>query len=330
MPTILGKEVGSTGYGLMGLTWRTPAVSEEQAFKAMRAALRSGANFWNGGEFYGAQEYNSLHLLRNYFTKYPEDADKVVLNIKGGLVEGGLAPDGSEKNVRRSVDYCVRMLEGRKKVDIFECARVDPNTPIETTVAALAQCVKDGKIGGIGLSEVRAETVRRAVKVHEIASVEVEVSLQSTDILTNGVGTTCGELGIPIAAYSPIARGLFGGQIKSAADLPEGDFRHHQPRFQPDALKKNLELAEGVEKLAKTKQCSPAQVAKAWVKALSGKGGLGDIIPIPGATTEERVLENGQDIKLDDVDLKEIREILAKTETVGDRYGGPLAALMNG
>lgn len=133
MPTLVGKEVGPTGYGLMGLTWRQEIPSQEQAFAAMKAALKNGMNFWNGGEFYGPPEYNSLVLLERYFAKYPEDADKVVLSIKGGTSADGSRPDGSPEGIRRSIDTCIAQLKGRKKIDIFECARRDQTVPMKTT-----------------------------------------------------------------------------------------------------------------------------------------------------------------------------------------------------
>lgn len=144
------------------MTWNHQPPSQEVCFETLNKALELGANFWNGGELYGSPEYNSLHLLNQYFTKYPEHADKVVLSIKGGLKAGQLIPDGSEENLRRSVDNCLRLLDGKKKIDIFECARQDPNFPVEHTVEVLAKYVQEGKIGGIGLSEVDAETIRRA------------------------------------------------------------------------------------------------------------------------------------------------------------------------
>lgn len=193
---------------MAGLTWRAKPPSTEQSLEAMRASLKYGANFWNGGELYGMPERNSLHLLNEYFTKYPEDAEKVVLSIKGGLKPGKLVPDGSEANVQRSIDECLRVLDGRKFLDLFECARVDPKTPIETTIAAINKYVESGKIGGISLSEVGEETIRKAAKVAKISAVEVEFSLWCTDILTNGVAKACSELNIPIVAYSPIGRGF--------------------------------------------------------------------------------------------------------------------------
>lgn len=124
MPQLNGQEVGSTGYGLMGLTWRQQPPSQEQSFRAMKTALNAGANFWNGGELYGPPTRNSLHLLNEYFTAHPEDAEKVVLSIKGGLKKGELAVDGSSENIRRSIDECLTVLDGKKKLDLFESARV--------------------------------------------------------------------------------------------------------------------------------------------------------------------------------------------------------------
>lgn len=144
----------------------------------MRAALAKGMNFWNGGEFYGTEEYNSLVLLERYFKKYPEDADKVVLSIKGAAGVAGHGPDGSPEGVRRSVDNCLKLLNGRKKLDIFECARRDTNTPLEVTFGVLdKEYVQTGKIGGISLSEVKASTVHEAAKITKIVACEVELSL---------------------------------------------------------------------------------------------------------------------------------------------------------
>jgi pyridoxine 4-dehydrogenase len=121
-----------------------------------------GANFWNGGEIYGTHSYNSLHMLHAYFSNYPEAADKVVLSIKGGMQSGTLIPDGSEENLRRSVDECIKILDGKKGIDIFECARLDRAYPIEETIKILAKMVQEGKFKSIGLSEVDADLIRRA------------------------------------------------------------------------------------------------------------------------------------------------------------------------
>jgi pyridoxine 4-dehydrogenase len=164
----------------------------------MKAALNCGCNFWNGGEFYGTEEYNSLHLLQRYFTKYPEDASKVVLSIKGGL--NNMRPDGSPENVQRSVEECLRLLKGTKCIDIFEMARVDKNVSLEVTLKELEKYVQVGKIGGIALSEVSAATIRKAAGITKIVAVEVELSLWTTDVFNNGVAAACAEHSIPLVA----------------------------------------------------------------------------------------------------------------------------------
>lgn len=284
----------------------------------MRTALSHGANFWNGGEFYGPPKRNSLQLLNRYFTEYPDDAERVVLSIKGGLKD--MAPDGTPEGVHESVDNCLKLLGGKKKLDLFECARVDPNTPIETTIKALAEYVKKGKLGGISLSEVKAETIRRAHKVHPIAAVEVELSMWETTILTNGVAATCAELGIPIVAYSPLGRGFLTGEIKSLDDMGKEDMRRHFPRFSPENLPKNVKLVHKIEALAQTKGCKPSQLALAWVRQLGEQPNMPVIIPIPGATTEARIKENMAVVKLSEADMAEIDKTIESIEVVGQRY----------
>ncbi len=165
----------------------------------MRAALAAGCNLWNGGEFYGTPEHNSMTLLKKYYEKYPEDADKVVLNIKGAT-RPGLSPDGSAEFVRESVENCLAMLGPRGKIDMFESARRDPNVPLKETLGTLAQLVDEGKIGGVALSEVNANTIREAAKITKIVAVEIEFSLFATEPLNNGITQACYELKIPIIA----------------------------------------------------------------------------------------------------------------------------------
>ena len=180
----------------------------DQCFKVMKAALNNGATFWNGGQFYGPPDRNSLQLLDKYFTKYPEDADQIVLSIKGGMDMEKRMPVGDEAGVRRSVDNCLEVLDGKKKLDLFECARVDPDTPVEETMRVLKTYVDAGQLGGISLSEVSASTIRRAAKVAKIECVEIELSMFATEAIENGVTETCHELGTPIIAYSPLGRGF--------------------------------------------------------------------------------------------------------------------------
>lgn len=325
--TLAGSHVGTTGFGLMGLTWRPNPAPQSQCFDAMKTALEHGANFWNGGELYGTPERNSLHLLREYFEKHPGDANKVVISIKGGLEKGGMKPDGRPENVRRSIDECLTQLAGTKKLDLFESARVDPETPIEVTIRTANEYVKAGTLGGISLSECSADTIRRAAKVAKISAVEVEYSLWATEIQDNGVLATCGELGIPIIAYSPLGRGFLTGQIKKRDDLPEDDMRRHLPRFSEENFPKNVELIHQLEKLAERKGCTPGQVGIAWVKAQSERNGNPVIIPIPGATTTERVKENLVNVDLSENDLKEVDSILASVEIHGERYHAAVNSL---
>lgn len=196
--------------GLTGFSWRTEVISTDDAIEVMKQTLEYKANFWNGGNFYGTREYNSLHILKAYFEKYPEDKGKVVISIKGGTNPATHNPDASPDNIKKEIDYCLEML-GDTKLDIFEAARVDPKVPIEETVKAIQEYVDAGKVGGVALSEVSAESIRRAAKAiapAKIAAVEVELSLFSTDIFTNGIAQACADLEIPIVAYSPLGRGF--------------------------------------------------------------------------------------------------------------------------
>jgi pyridoxine 4-dehydrogenase len=298
----------------------------------MKRALEAGANFWNGGELYGPPDANSLHLLEYYFRKYPEDSEKVVLSIKG-CFSFTTGPDNSAEGVRKSVDNCLQILQGRVPISIFEPARVDPKVPIEETVKALAEYVKAGKIGGIGLSECSESTIRRAHAVHPISGVEVELSLFSRHVLQNGVSAACAELDIPLVAYSPLGSGFLTGQFKSLSDLGEKEFRRQQPRFQPDAFESNLRLAQQVERIAQDKGVTVAQLAIAWVqsqgRAFTSQSSSPQIIPIPGCTTVARVDENLTGVTLSAAELSSLEEIFNQNSVQGDRYGGFLAGLMN-
>ncbi|KAI1466498.1 putative aldo/keto reductase [Daldinia caldariorum] len=321
MPQIAGKEVGPIGFGLMGLTWRAKPCSQEQAFETMRAALKNGCNFWNGGEFYGPPDYNSLVLLERYFEKYPEDADKVVLSIKGGFNTATNQTDGSPENTRRSINDSTAQLKGRKKMDLFEFARRDQNVPLEVTFDVVnKEFIQTGKIGGVSLSEVRAETIHEAVKHVKVHAVEVELSLFSTEVLENGVAAACAQYGIPLVAYSPVGKGMLTGQIKKIEDIPEDSHLRMFPWFLPGNFEINMELVRQVEAMAKKKGCTPAQLAINWTRALSRRPGMPTIIPIPGATTAARVEENSKLIDITDEEMAEIDVTLSKFKRAGDRY----------
>lgn len=320
MPQLVGKEIGPTGFGLMGFTWRPNPVPQEQAFATMRAALSHGLNFWNGGEFYGQPPYNSPILLERYFSLYPEDADKVVLSIKGCGGVDGMHPDGSAAEVRRSLDTVIKQLNGRKKLDIFEAARRDPKVDMEETFGVMQEYIDKGLLGGISLSEVSAETIHKAVKITKVVCVEVELSLFATEVLDNGVAAACKEYGIPLIAYSPLGRGILTGQIKSRDDLSMFPMLLHFPRFSEENFDINLQLVRQVEQMAKKKGCTPAQLAISWTRCLSRRPGMPEIIPIPGATTVERVNENAVFVELTDQEMDEIDATLAKFDVKGARY----------
>ena len=203
---------------------------------------------------------------------------------------------------------------------MFESARVDPNVPIEETLGELAKLVSEGKIGGVALSEVNAASIRRAAKVTKIVAVETELSLWSTDPLTNGIAKACADLHLPIIAYSPVGRGMLTGQIKSFDDLPEKDVRKILPRYQPGNFEKNMELVRLLEAIARRRGCTSAQLALGWLVGLGKREGMPLIIPIPGSTDVGRIKENAAAVELSEQEMKEVDEILASFEVAGDRY----------
>lgn len=318
---IAGKPVGHIGYGFIGLT--NPAglggmPSTEEAITTLKAALNAGANFWDAGEIYGTVDYNSLHLLNAYFTKYPEDASKVVLSIKSCFdLRAGKAHNDAA-SVKAHIENCLKVLDGKCQIDLFQPARLDPDVPVEETMGAIAEYVKAGKIGSVGLSECSAASVRKAVQVCPITAVEVELSLFETGILSNGVADACKEFGIPIIAYSPLNRGFLNGQLRKYEDMELTDFRRRFPRYYPENFDNNLKLVDAVERVAKQEGCTTIQAAIAWVSAQGERLGV-PIIPIPGARAVARVEENMNDVKLSKSGLEEINEILAKTEVKGGR-----------
>ncbi|KAJ0109566.1 hypothetical protein J7T55_014128 [Diaporthe amygdali] len=311
--SIADRPVGSVGYGMMNLTL-FGNISHDESTAPLKTALDNGANFWNAATFYGPPNAHSLHLLKHYFTQYPKDASRVFLSVKGAYDGATQTPRCSPEDVRASVEESLRVLDGTKSIDLFACARLDPKVAIEITVATLAQLIQEGKIGSYGLSEVNAETIRRAHAIHPVAAVEAELSLFSRHVLEKGgVADTCRELGIPLVGYSPLDRGWLTGQVRTLDDLPADDFRRHYPRFQPGNFEKNVKLAARVEQVAKKKGCTSAQVAIAWVRAQG-------VLPIPGATKPPRVIENCKIVELTDAELAELEQAVRLTEVSGDRY----------
>ncbi|KAL7621044.1 hypothetical protein AAE478_008356 [Parahypoxylon ruwenzoriense] len=325
MPAAKSLSTGPIGFGLMGMTWRAHQTPDDQAFAAMKAAIANGATFWSTAEFYGTAEPTAgLSLLRRYFEKNPDDASKVTLFVKGCADLKTLYPTNSRAGVRASAENCISALGGAKKIDVFGPTRIDPSVPLEETVGELKALVDEGKIGGVGLSEVGAETTKKANAIVPLSLIEVEFSLWSTEILTNGVAETAKALGIPIVAYSPLGRGFLTGQLKSVKQIPEGDIRLYFDRFQPENFDKNLALVDKLNAFAQKKGVTAAQLALAWVLSNSNSGVAGTIVPIPGATLASRVEENNKLVSLSPSEKAELDAILKSIQVIGGRYNQQL------
>ncbi|KAK6539702.1 Pyridoxine 4-dehydrogenase [Orbilia ellipsospora] len=322
---VANRQVGDLGFGTMNFTWRPTNLPDEEAFAAMNAALERGANFFVSGEFYGTQDpQDNLRLLNRYFTKYPENAKKVVLSVKGGVNMKLHRPDGSPEGIRTSIDNILEKLDGKVKLDVFCIARVDPTNPVEQTWKTVKEeYIDTGKIGGLCLSEVKAETLKKAVSVCPVSVLEVEVSLWATEIFENGLVEVCAEHNIPIAAYSPLGRGFLTGQLKSPDDIPDSDMRKRFDRFQPENFGKNLELVESIKKIAEKKGVTPAQLALAWV-VQKGQEYNVSIIPIFGATKESQVIENLEETSLTKEEMAEIDAVLKSFKPIGGRYNAQM------
>jgi aryl-alcohol dehydrogenase-like predicted oxidoreductase len=255
---------------------------------------------------------------------------KVVLATKFGIVRDPSNPNvrgvnGKPDYVRRACDASLRRL-GVETIDLYYQHRVDPNTPIEETIGAMAQLVKEGKVRYLGLSEASAQTLRRAVKVHPIAALQTEYSLWTRDP-EHEILATCRELGIGFVAYSPLGRGFLTGQFRRFEDLPADDYRRNSPRFQGENFQKNLDLVRKVEEIAREKGCKPSQLALVWVLAQGN-----DIVPIPGTKRRKYLEENAGalQVKLTKEDLRRINEVFPPEAAAGQRYPEHMLALVNG
>ncbi len=247
--------------------------------------------------------------------------DEVVLATKFGNER---APDGTRigvngrpEYVRSACDASLRRL-GVDHIDLYYQHRVDPDTPIEDTVGAMAELVSAGKVRHLGLSEAAPATIRRAHAVHPVTALQTEWSLWTRDPETDGVLETVRQLGIGFVAYSPLGRGFLSGAFQTLEDLADDDFRRHNPRFQGENFRKNLELVERVRQIAASKGVSAAQLALAWVLAQGD-----DVVPIPGTKRRRYLEENvaADDIRLTAEELGRIDEVLPVGAAAGDRYG---------
>lgn len=295
------------------------------AFEAMNTAIDINLpqkTFFNGGEFYGANFIN-LEYIRDFFKEYPEQRQHVVISIKGAIDNTTLAPHPTEEGINASL---VNVLKYIPDLDFFEPARLSPDVPFEITAKALCDAVDDGRIKGYTLSEVSGETLDQFLKIakHKPVAVEVEFSLFTRDAISNGVATIAGANDIPIIAYSPLSRGLLTGEVRSLADIPEGDMRRHFERFSEENIVKNVAIADKVVALAKDKGVTAAQLALAWLRYHSGKTLDGVtyplILPIPSSSSKSRVEENFAKVELSDEDYSKIQELVDWELVEGHRY----------
>ncbi|KAI8946307.1 NADP-dependent oxidoreductase domain-containing protein [Xylaria longipes] len=324
---IVEKDVKDIGYGLMSLHLpREKPISDDERIAMIKAAIDAGATFLNGGEFYGSLQENSLSLLKRYFEKYPEDANKVVIGIKGGM-RIPLSVDNSPEYTRESIENCLKLIGDKGKIDMWEMARRSTQEDYIKSLRVIDEYVKQGKIGGVTLSEVNVNTIRQAAKVVKVVGVEIELSLFNTEPLHNGICAACAELDIPIFAYSPLGRGFLTGKAKKPEDL-YALFRQ-MPRLQGENFNANLKLVEKVKEWAAKKGCTPAQFSINWLVALSKRPGMPKIIPIPGAASLERIKENIHEVELTDADMDEVDVFLEEFNPHGDRFSETLAKLVD-
>ncbi len=309
-----GPRVSALGLGCMSMSEFYGKCDEAESIATLERAFDLGVDFLDTADMYGVGLNEELvgRAIRGR-------RDRVVIATKFGIVRSAdgarLGISGKADYVRSACEASLRRL-GVEAIDLYYQHRVDPRTPIEETVGAMATLVKEGKVRHLGLSEAAAATIRRAHAVHPIAAVQTEYSLWSRDP-EDEILPTCRELGIGFVPYSPLGRGFLTGQIKRFEDLAADDFRRMNPRFQGENFEKNLALVRRVETLAASKNCLPSQLALAWVLAQGD-----DLVPIPGTTRRKHLEENvaALDVTLSRADLASIDELAPKGAAAGERY----------
>ena len=320
-----GPEVSALGLGCMGMSEFYGAHDDVDSIKVIQHALDAGVTLLDTADIYGPHTNEQL-----VGKAIKGRRGEVFLATKFGIVRD--PADSAKRGVNGRPEYvhaaCDASLKrlGVDHIDLYYQHRVDPETPIEDTVGAMAELARAGKVRFIGLSEPSAQTIERAHKVHPVTAVQSEYSLWTRDP-EDGILQTCEKLGIGFVPYSPLGRGFLTGAIKSPDDFDAGDYRRHSPRFVGDNFAKNLELVDKVRELAKDKGCTPAQLALAWVLARGEH-----IVPIPGTKRIRYLDENlgALDVALSVADLAAIDAIFPRDAAAGTRYQASMMSLLRG
>ena len=322
-----GPQVSAIGLGCMGFSefYTSSAASETEAIGVIQSALLLGLTFLDTADIYGP--FTNEMLVGKAIAGR---RDQVFLATKFGIQRDPANPkrrgiSGKPDYVRLSCEASLQRLNV-EQIDLYYQHRVDPATPIEETVGAMAELVKHGKVRFIGLSEPSAQTIRKAHRIHAITAVQSEYSLWSRDP-EDGVLQTCRELGIGFVPYSPLGRGFLTGRFRSIDDLQADDYRRYSPRFQGGNFAKNLETVDKVREIAKERNCTPAQLALAWLLAQDPH-----IVPIPGTTSANRLKENiaAADIVLEPADLSRMAAVAPSGVAAGARYDEVGMRFVNG